>query len=231
MNDIKEYILNNEITLIITSPNSKTLSIINLLNELSIKNKYKTTLFSFNISSTYYLQKLISLLSGINNNTITKYFYPHVSFSKHNKEKINRDKFIDAIEKIQNSNLLINNEKHITDKDYLDYILDYSENNVIIVDDLYALLDKTKYSLDEILIKVKRKKDIHLVLFIKTKNKEKIIKKEGKIIKNHILIDGYNYVDYKDININILNKTIKLQCNKLNQIIKEENNERTLYNN
>ncbi len=74
MDKVKEYILNNKITLVITSPNSKILSIINLLNELSIKGKYKTVLFSFNISCNYYLQKLISFLSGINNSIITKYF-------------------------------------------------------------------------------------------------------------------------------------------------------------
>ena len=74
MNEVKEYILSNQITLVITSPNSRTLSIINLINELSIKEKYKTILFSLNISCNYYLQKLISFLSGINNRLITKYF-------------------------------------------------------------------------------------------------------------------------------------------------------------
>lgn len=124
MDKVKEYILNNKITLVITSPNSKILSIINLLNELSIKGKYKTVLFSFNISCNYYLQKLISFLSGINNSIITKYFYPYVINSKKNRNKINRNKFIDSIEKIQSSNILMNSEKYAVDKDYLDYILD-----------------------------------------------------------------------------------------------------------
>lgn len=230
MNEVKENILNNEITLIITSPNSKTLSIINLLNELSIKDKYKTTLFSFNISSNYYLQKLIAFLSEININLITKYFYPYATLSKNNKDKINRDRFLDSIEKIQNSNILMNNEKYSFDKDYIDYILDYYKSDVLIVDDLYSLLDKTKYSLDEILKKVKEKKDIHLVLFTKSRCKEKEVIKFKKIIKNYIFIDGYNYVDYKDVNINILNKTFKLRFNKMNQIM-EENDEEELCNN
>ena len=124
MDKVKEYILNNKITLVITSPNSKILSIINLLNELSIKGKYKTVLFSFNISCNYYLQKLISFLSGINNSIITKYFYPYVINSKKNRDKINRNKFIDSLEEIQSSNILMNSEKYAVDKDYLDYILD-----------------------------------------------------------------------------------------------------------
>ena len=220
MDKVKEYILNNKITLVITSPNSKILSIINLLNELSIKGKYKTVLFSFNISCNYYLQKLISFLSGINNSIITKYFYPYVINSKKNRNKINRNKFIDSIEKIQSSNILMNSEKYAVDKDYLDYILDYSESNVLIIDDFYALLDKTKYSLDEILIKVKEKQDIHLVLFIKTKYKEKVVRQFDEVIRNYIFIDGFNYEEYKEININILNKTFKLQLNKMNQIMK-----------
>lgn len=220
MDKVKEYILNNKITLVITSPNSKILSIINLLNELSIKGKYKIVLFSFNISCNYYLQKLISFLSGINNSIITKYFYPYVINSKKNRDKINRNKFIDSIEEIQSSNILMNSEKYAVDKDYLDYILDYSESNVLIIDDFYALLDKTKYSLDEILIKVKEKQDIHLVLFIKTKYKEKVVRQFAEVIRNYIFIDGFNYVEYKEININILNKTFKLQFNKMNQIIK-----------
>lgn len=220
MDKVKEYILNNKITLVITSPNSKILSIINLLNELSIKGKYRTVLFSFNISCNYYLQKLISFLSGINNSIITKYFYPYVINSKKNRNKINRNKFIDSIEKIQSSNILMNSEKYAVDKDYLDYILDYSESNVLIIDDFYALLDKTKYSLDEILIKVKEKQDIHLVLFIKTKYKEKVVRQFDEVIRNYIFIDGFNYEEYKEININILNKTFKLQFNKMNQIMK-----------
>ena len=218
MNDIKEYILNNDITFIVTSPNTRTLSIINLLNELSIKDKYKTILFSLNISSNYYLQKLISFLSSINSNLITKYFYPCSTISKKNKDKINRNRFINSIEKVQNSNILMNCEKYILDKDYIDYVLDYLEN-----DGFYELLDKTKYSLDEIKKRVNKRKNVHLVIFIRTRYKKKVIREFNNKKQNYIFIDGYNYLEYKDININILNKTIKLRLNKLNQIMEEIN--------
>lgn len=231
MNEFKEYILKNKITLVITSPNSRTLSIINLLNELSIKDKHKTTLFSFNISSNYYLQKLISFLSGINTSLISKYFYPCATINKHNMDKINRDKFLNSIEQIQNSNILMNDEKYNADKDYVDYILDYSKSNILIIDDLYALLDKTNYSLNEILLKVKDKKDKHLVLFVKAKDKQKMLSQYEEIISDYVLIDGRNNIDYKDITVNILNKTIKLRFNKMNQLIMEENDEGKLCNN
>jgi len=231
MDEIKNYILNNEITLIVASPNSKILSIINLLNELSIQNNYKTTLFSFNISSNYYLQKLISFLSGIETKLIAKYFYPHNILSKCNKDQIDRNKFLDSIEKIQHSNLLINDEKSVDDKDYIDYILNYSDSEVLIIDDIYALLDKTKYNLDEIMAKIKKKQNVHLVLFVKTKCKEKVIKQFLEITKNYILIDGHNYPNYKQIDINILNKTIKLYFDKMNRIIKEKKDEKKLCNN
>ena len=225
MNEVKEYILSNQITLVITSPNSRTLSIINLINELSIKEKYKTIIFSFNISCNYYLQKLISFLSGINNRLITKYFFPHTMFGKNNEDKINRERFLDSIEKIQSSNILMNSENYVGDKDYIDYILDYSESDVLIIDDLYVLLDKTKYSLDEILTRVKKKQDIHLVLFVKTRCKEKVVRRFAEVIRNYIFVDGRNYVEYKDINVIFLNKTIKLRLNKMNQIMEVNNEE------
>ena len=225
MKEVKEDILSNQITLVITSPNSRTLSIINLINELSIKEKYKTILFSLNISCNYYLQKLISFLSGINNRLITKYFYPHTMFGKYNGDKINRDRFLNSIEEIQSSNILMNSEKHVVDKDYIDYILDYSENDVLIIDDLYAVLDKTKYGLDEILTRVKKKQDIHLVLFVKTRCKEKVVRQFAEIITNYIFVDGCNYMEYKDINVSFLSKTLKLRLNKMNQIMEVNNEE------
>lgn len=219
MNEMKENILNNKITLVITSHNSRTLSIINLLSEFSIQDKYKVSLFSFNIRCNYYLKKLISYLSGINTNLITKYFYPYATISKYNKDKINRDKFIDSIEKIQNSGILMSDAKYLSDTDYIDYILDYSKTDVIIVDDFSLLLDKTKYSLDEILTKVKDKKKFHLVLFLNSRNKEGILKKFEELIENYIFIEGYNDTKYKYLTIHILNKIIKMRFNKMNQPI------------
>lgn len=225
MNEVKENILKNKVTLVITSQNSRTLSIINLLNELSIKDKYKTVLFSFNISCNYYLQKLISFLSGININLISKYFYPYTTLSKQNMDKINRDKFLGSIEQIQSSGILMNNEKYDVDKDYMDYILDYSESDVLIIDDFNALLDRTKYSLDEILIMIKEKKDTRLVLFVRTTCKERVVRQLMKVIKNCIFIDGCNDVGYKDIKVDIFNKIIKLRFNRYNQLVVEEKNE------
>ena len=119
----------------------------------------------------------------------------------------------------------MNSEKHVVDKDYIDYILDYSENDVLIIDDLYAVLDKTKYGLDEILTRVKKKQDIHLVLFVKTRCKEKVVRQFAEIITNYIFVDGCNYMEYKDINVSFLSKTLKLRLNKMNQIMEVNNEE------
>lgn len=219
MDEVRESILNNDITLVVTTPLTRTLFIINLLNELSIKDKYRTFLYGVNIRCEYYFHKLISNLSGISRQLISKYYYPYISLSKNSKEKINRDKFIDAIEKIQDSKILISN--NIISLDEIDM------NDVLIIDNFNMFLDKTMYDLDEMIEILKRKKKGHLVLFINRKNKEdnKILKKYDEYIDNYIYVDGFNYLDYKDIFIRIKNgeidKNIKLKFDKNNRNIED----------
>lgn len=190
MNKIKEAILKNDITLIAITSQSKVSFIINLINELSIKDKKSTSLFSFNTRSQYYSLRLISFLSGLNRQLIRKYAYPYVTLSKNNTEAINRDKYIDAIEKIQKSNILMCSEKY-NNEDYLDYILNYSNSDVLIIDDFYSLLTKTKYNLSEVFSTIKNRKNSHIVLFIygKDKTQESIIQEYKRYIHNFIFVD------------------------------------------
>lgn len=65
MEDKIKEILKNKITLINVKERRKVPLIIELLEEFSIRNNYKTSLFSLGIRSRYYNNALISKLSGI----------------------------------------------------------------------------------------------------------------------------------------------------------------------
>ena len=228
MDKIKESIINNNITLIITTPFAKSLLITNILNELSIKDNKKTVLFSFGIRSEYYFKKLLSFLSGINIRLINKYLYPYATLSKNNKDKIESNNFISALEKIQSSNIIMIDQNKFTYKEYLDYILNYNEIETIIIDNFNSILSNEFYSIEEIFKIINKKNNKHYVFLVPDKNNEqdKIINKFSKYINNFILVNGNNYLDYRDIIIILKNKLkekyLNIKFDKLNRIINDK---------
>ena len=130
------------------------------------KNK-KTFLFSFSDDDTFYIEHLISRMTDISPFDIRHYFHPCYGTSKNNK-RIDRDKFIDAIETIQRRKFYINANPFISN-DYLDYILEFNDLesfDIIIIDDLDRLLQKSKYTVDEILTRLKescKKHNTHII--------------------------------------------------------------------
>lgn len=228
MDKIKESIINNNITLIITTRFAKSLLITNILNELSIKDNKKTVLFSFCIRCEYYFRKLISFLSGINIRLVSKYLYPYTTHSKNIKDKIDSDKIIKALETIQNSNIVMINEQGFNNKDYIDYILNYNEIETIIIDNFNSILSNEFYSIEEIFKIINKKNNKHFVFIMTDKNNEqdKIINKFSKYINNFILVNGNNYLDYRDIIIILKNKLkekyLNIKFDKLNRIINDK---------
>lgn len=194
IDELTNGILNSNITLITTRISLKTKIIINLLNSLSICDNKKTRLFSFNVSSEFYMRKLISFLSGIDNRLLIKYFYPHLGIGKNNQEKIERNKFIEAIEKIQDSQIIMTSEKVFPKEDYLDYILENLETDVLIIDNITTLLKKTKYSFKRVLKRLNEdslNNDHHIVLLInnfKTSDIDKIKKQFNGFVDNFVFI-------------------------------------------
>lgn len=227
MDKIKEFIMNNNITLIITTPFAKSLLITNILNELSIKDNKKTVLFSFCIRCEYYFRKLISFLSGIDIRLVSKYLYPYTTHSKNIKDKIDSDKIIKALETIQNSNIVMINEQGFNNKDYIDYILNFNDADNIIIDNFNAFLNKERYSIDKLfnIIKEKNKKFV-FIMTDKNNEQDKIINKFSKYIDNYILVNGNNYLDYRDIRIIIKNefkeRNLNIKFDKLNKIINDK---------
>lgn len=148
------------ITLIGVSPKSKLKTIVNILYTLLDQD---TFFYSFNINSTYYINKLIAKLSGLDYKLIIKYAYPCTTIGKTMHNKINREKYLQAIERLQQSKLLIAHTK-IFKEDYVDYLLDI-DNEYLVIDDFKTLLYYTKYPLEEIIIKTKKAKK-KIILFM-----------------------------------------------------------------
>ena len=178
MEDKIKEILKNKITLINVKERRKVPLIIELLEEFSIENNYKTYLFSLGIRSRYYNNALISKLSGIPKKIIQKYEYPYLLIVKNNQDKIDKEKYIKAIEIIQNSNIYMS-DTILFDEDIVDYLLLDSLEDILIIDNLYNFIMKSKYSELEIFKKLEETKMIsHIVLFTNTKQLE-ILNLEG----------------------------------------------------
>ncbi len=151
--NLYNMLLNANLLIIKVKPRFKSSLIIELLNYFSLENNYHTRFYSLKFRSDYYIRKLISFTSGLDERLIIKYFYPCIGLSKNNKDHISKTKFIKSIEKIQNSPLIISSAK-VFPKDYLTYILEDQDYNILIIDNLTELLSKTKYSLKETLTQI-----------------------------------------------------------------------------
>ena len=162
--------MDNKVKLISLNKSRRVPLILDIVNKLAIINNNKTLLFSFNIRSEYYYRRLISHITGIDHKLITKYHYPYQQIGKCVYEKIDRDKYIGAIEAIQNSNLLMSSTKVFPEVDDLDYILDF-DADYLIIDNIKDLLRRTKYNFDEVIKKL-CESNKHIILFINDKGKK-----------------------------------------------------------
>ncbi len=184
MKDKFKELLDNKVTLINVKERGKVDLILELLENFSIKNNYKTYLFSLGIKNTYYNNALISKLSGIPKKIIQKYEYPYLGISKNNKDKIDREKYIKTIENIQNSNIYMS-DTIIFNEDIVDYILPDMHEDILIIDNLYNFITKSNYSETEIFKKLNKTKMIdNIILFTNNKQLESLnLKNNYKIVE------------------------------------------------
>ena len=172
-----QNILKNKITLINYEGSSTTDIIINLLSMLSIKNNYETHLYSLRLQSEYYNRHLIKYLSGIDNKILIKYLYPYVGVSKNYPGKIVGDKFLNAIELIQNSPLYISSTKAYKSKDYLSYVLLDSDEEIVLFEDLDYLLKEDNLKITELIKNIKdMQKNKKVIIISRCKTSEELIK-------------------------------------------------------
>lgn len=206
LDNLLDSIFKNDITILAARPACGKGAITSeLLYKYTIKENKKTLLYSLDDGDDYYITHLISRISNIPTIDVRKYFHPCHGVSK-GSNKIDRDKFIDAIEIIQKSDFIINSNLFLACDvmDYLEEYLELEKLDLLIINSLDYLLKESKYSLEEILIKLKdfsKKYNTHIILWNNVKRdvdngKNKEIKLENilnydisqKYINNYLIL-------------------------------------------
>lgn len=126
--------------------------LINILNELAIKEKRRVHVYPIEMNSVYYNAKLIAYLSGIDINLVRKYVYPWCFHEK--KETMNayeKDKFISAIEQIGKSSLDMTSIKNGSILNSIRDMLDDEEKEYIIIDNIDLFIKRTNSSYENVL--------------------------------------------------------------------------------
>ncbi len=140
--------------------------IVSLLQKWAIDENRKIFLYSFRIRSDFYCEKLISYLSGIDYKLIQFYRYPYVGISKNRKEKIDRDSYIKAIERIQRSHLIMSSQKGILKEDIVDYLLEDSDFELLLIDDFDYLVLESNYDKETIMKRLEQYASNHRVMIL-----------------------------------------------------------------
>ncbi len=135
--------------------------------------KKKVYLQSFNLSSYYYINRLISLISKIDFKLVESYMFPiGTKIDILTKERIDYNEFMLALEKIRNSRLVISSNKIFND-DWLDYIFDKTTikpYDVIIIDNFDKFLKESNKDIKTIkrtIQKYSKKYNTCVILFTK----------------------------------------------------------------
>lgn len=198
--------MNNNISVILSDNLINYIPLlINILEEYGIREQKKIYLQSFIFNSSYYVNRLISLISKIDFKLVESYMFPVGAKTKSlTKEKIDYNKFVLAIEKIRKSYIVISSNK-VFDEDWLDYIFDKNtieSYDVIIIDDFDKLLKESNKDIKMIkktIEEYSKKNNTYVILFTEdSKLKNKFL--DWKIAKVN---DPLKFV-FDDKNYNII---------------------------
>ena len=152
--------------------------LINILEEYGINKQERVYMQSFLFNSSYYVNRLISLISKIDYKLVESYMFPvGAKTNSLVKEKIDYHKFMLALEKIRNSHIVISCNK-IFNEDWLDYIFD-NTYDVIIIDDFDKFIKESNKDIKII------KKTIEE--YCKKNNAQVILFAKDSILKNKFL--------------------------------------------
>ncbi len=147
-------ILEKRITLLSSRP---IMGKIALSSEVIVKcfeEKKKVLIFSLERDEIYYLSNLMSVITGLSIRDVVSVFAPH-----HFREirKIDRDKFFEGIETIQQSNLFLQCGTYL-DRDVMDYLEEIHKEerfDFIMINNLDFLVKRSRYDIENIMQKFK----------------------------------------------------------------------------
>jgi hypothetical protein len=183
----------------------RILFFINLLNEYALNQNKSVFLPIFYVPKNFYLSKLIALLSGESYKIIETYLDPTLGVSHTTKEKINPTKFVNAIEKIRSSDLIMSKNK-FSDETYLEFIFEHnSKYDCILIDDFDDFISSTPEDIETIFNQIEN--------YAKENQSEVILFMNEKDIENYQIPKNYQ--------IGKIENEIKITYNKENFSIEE----------
>ncbi len=197
MNNYKET-YHKTLTVVSSAPlNGKMELIYKIINDFGINDKKSIQIFNFDGNNHWFTENLIASISKIDKYQVEAYFNPCEVIGKLYKEPLDTKRLDNAIKLLQNHDIImIDFDKQIISKDYLDYLLDYSEDvnkkprDIYIINTLDTLLKKTHYSKELVLEK--------LSIFAKRNQVQIILIADAKYVENQNL-ELNNIVEYKTI--------------------------------
>lgn len=189
-----DTIFSNDITLLAARALSGRTAITSeVLYQHTIKQNKNALIYSLDGDDTFYIINLLSKMTKIPRKEIASYYHPCFGTSK-GKKTIAKDKLINSIERIQQSNLIINTDDYLA-ADVLDYLFEYAELeylDLLIINNLNYLIKKSKYNPDEIFTKLKelsKKHHIHILLW------SDVTSEVGKRKSNEVYLKDIYYFD------------------------------------
>ncbi len=184
MNKVIDKIMSKQITLVKTDIKCKTKFVVKLAKELGLIRKEKTFLYSFKDSSRYYMYRVLSFLSGIEVQELARYYEPCTWFGKGNYS-IDRNKFIDAIEIVQKSPIVMfSDDMKNSDKEYIEYLFTARDNDYFIIVGVNELHDKCDLSYEEMINKIRNLVgDKHVILIMNQQQQDSCSKYVDEVIE------------------------------------------------
>ncbi len=160
MNDFKENYI--PLTVVASEPlNGKMELIYKIINDFGINAEKSIQIFNFDGYNHWFIENLIASISQIDKHKVEAYFNPCEVVGKLYKGHLDIKRMYHAVKLLQEHDIMmVDFNKQIISKDYLDYLLDYHQDinkkarDIYIINTLDALLKKTTYSKEKVLEKL-----------------------------------------------------------------------------
>lgn len=203
-NEIDKYLSNN-LSIIGTRPmNGKMQYISKLLSKLMKSNK-PTTLFGLDGPINFYLEYLLTEITGIDRKAIRQYLNP-CSCYKDSILTIDEERYTNGIKYLLYHDVIIKDYHNVNDSiidgaktlvDKLMYMIEDCKSKVIIIDRVESIEDNIGNTLEK-LKEIAKSRNISIILFTNLKREyEETAKKDISSFDNNELLD--KYVDYINI--------------------------------
>ncbi len=178
MNDLKEIYI--PLTVVASEPlNGKMELIYKIIYDLGIKAKKSIQIFNFDENNHWFTENLVASISKLDKYIVEAYFNPCEVIGKLYKNFLDINKIDYAIKLLQEHDIImVDFDKQIISKDYLDYLLEYYQDmnkkprDIYIINTLDSLLKKTTYNKEIVLEKLSNfaiKNHVQIVLIAEAK--------------------------------------------------------------